>query len=78
MCNSPNLRTFEVIFALLMICTSSWVLWRSRQGKIRGLYFPRYIWIKGKEARVASSLLAIGFILLGIFVLLSAVLYLDC
>lgn len=53
------------------------MLWRSRKGKIKGMYFENY-WITGNNAKRASSCLAVALILLGIFVLLSAVLYLDC
>ncbi len=78
MCNSTAVRTFEILFSSLLICISTWVLWLSQRGKIKGIAFPRYFWLTGKDAKLASSVLAIFFILAGIFVLLSALLGLDC
>jgi formate hydrogenlyase subunit 3/multisubunit Na+/H+ antiporter MnhD subunit len=47
-------------------------------GKIKGMSFPFYFWLTGKDAKAASSVLAILLILLGVFVLVSAIFHLDC
>jgi len=77
MCNSPNVRTFEIIFSLCVIATSTWVLWRARKGTIKGVYFSGF-WTEGKNAQGFAAVLAVMFILLGILIFFSAILYLDC
>jgi hypothetical protein len=77
MCNSQTARIFEIVFAISAIAVSSWVLWRARKGEISGFYFSGF-WTEGKNAQGCAATLAIIFILLGIFVFLSATLYLDC
>jgi hypothetical protein len=77
MCNPSNVRIFEVLFSLALIAVGGWVLARARAGKNQSMYFG-WQWITGKEANNASIFVAILLLALGIFVLLSAVFYLDC
>jgi len=76
-CNTPGVRAFEVDFALSLIAVSSWILWRARNGQVGGFYFSGF-WTEGKNAPGCAAFLAAGFLLLGLFILLAAILKLDC
>lgn len=77
MCNSPGARIFEVGVALTAIMAGALMLWRARNGKIRGFYFSGW-WVTGKDANYGAGCIAVFLMLLGVFVFCSAVLYLDC
>jgi multisubunit Na+/H+ antiporter MnhG subunit len=76
MCNSPNVRAFEVALSLAMSLVGIFVLWRARKGK--PTFYLRYFGTTKQQGLGCSTAVAIMFILLGIFVFISAILYLDC
>lgn len=75
-CNSPNVRAFEVAVSVAMSLVGILALWRARKGK--PTFYLRYFGTTRQQGLGCSVAVAIVFILLGIFVFVSAVLYLDC
>lgn len=76
-CNSFGVRVTEVVSSSLFICLGSWLLHRSRKGKIKTvLLFGHHL--RGEDAKLVTSIVGIILILIGTLVFVAAVLKLDC
>jgi hypothetical protein len=75
MCNRPEVRIFEIAASFALILVGIVVLWRARKGQ--PTFYLRYFWAQ-EQGVGCSTGVAVIFILLGILLFVSAVLYLDC
>jgi hypothetical protein len=74
-CNTFTVRIVEVILSLAFMSVGAFVLRSAVQGKIKHI---RIIGIRAKDTSLVCGIIAALLLLLGILVLISAVLHLDC
>jgi len=72
-CNTPTARIFEIVLSLAFITIGVLVLIRARQG---GLKRNRIAGVT--DPNLGCGVVAVGLIVLGVVVLASALLWLDC
>ena len=72
-CNTPTARVFEIILSLALITIGVVVLIRALQGRLK------HTRIGGvTDPNLGCGVVAVGLIVLGVVVLASALLWLDC
>jgi len=76
-CNSFGLRIFEVVLSLALLFGAGAALRCAIQGKVKRVRLFG-VHVKGNEANLGVGVFASALLLIGVVVLVSAVLWLDC
>jgi hypothetical protein len=72
-CNTPNARIFEIVLSLALITIGVLVLIRALQGRLKRNRIAGVT-----DPNLGCGVVAVGLIVLGVMVLASALLWLDC
>jgi hypothetical protein len=76
-CNSPAVRTFQIVFALGLICAAAVVFRCALKGRIKPIMLFRVV-VEGKDASLGAAVFSAFAILIGLVVPLAGILRLDC
>ncbi len=76
-CNSLGEQIGNGVIATISLCLGGGLLWASRTSKIKVMRFGFHL-VRGKEAKLASAIFAVWFLLVGVVVLIATLFHLEC
>lgn len=76
-CDSPTVRTLQIVLASGFICAAAAVFRCALKGRIKRIMLFRVV-LKSEDASLGAAVFSAFAILLGLFVLLAGILRLEC